>query len=65
MIRPGWMAAILAAAAGSAALAGSAQAQISGTIGGDVVAQRPLPAPWATSPLTPATAAWSAREPAL
>jgi hypothetical protein len=37
-------AAILATAAGFSALAATAQAQISGTIGGDVVAKHPAPA---------------------
>ena len=39
----GTMLAILATVAGSAALAGTADAQISGTIGGDVVAKHPVP----------------------
>ena len=39
----GTMVAILAAAAGFSALAGTAEAQISGTIGGDVVAKHPVP----------------------
>jgi hypothetical protein len=38
------MVAILAVAVGSAALAGPAPAQISGSIGGDVVARHPAPA---------------------
>jgi hypothetical protein len=38
------MVAMLATAAGFSALAGTAHAQISGTIGGDVVAKPPAPA---------------------
>jgi hypothetical protein len=54
------LAAILVAAAGFSALAGTAaQAQISGSIGGDVVARNPVPGLGATSPLTPPTAAWT------
>jgi hypothetical protein len=40
----GTMVAILATAAGFSAIAGTARAQISGTIGGDVVAKHPVPA---------------------
>ena len=40
----GTMVAILAAAAGLSALAGTAEAQISGSTGGDVVATHPVPA---------------------
>jgi|tagenome__1003787_1003787.scaffolds.fasta_scaffold17079095_1 hypothetical protein len=40
----GTMVAILATAAGFSALAGTAQAQISGSIGGDVFAKHPSPA---------------------
>jgi hypothetical protein len=38
------MVAILATAAGLAALAGTAEAQIPGTTGGDVVTKHPVPA---------------------
>ena len=48
----GTMVAILATAAGFSALAGTAEAQISGTIGGDIVAG---PVFDATSLLTPVT----------
>jgi hypothetical protein len=40
----GTLVAILATAAGFSALAGPAEAQISGSTGGDVVAQHPVPA---------------------
>ena len=43
----GTIVAIVATAAGFSALAGSAQAQISGSIGGDVVAKDPVSVPLA------------------
>jgi hypothetical protein len=57
--RLGGVIAILATTIGFAVVAGRAQAQIPGETGGDYSAgHHPLPAPWATSPLTPATASW-------
>jgi hypothetical protein len=55
------MVAILATAAGFSALAGTAQAQISGSIGGDVVVKHPVPAfddPFFFPPTASCAAQW-------